>query len=312
MLWIPGTGPDGPALARLCAAFPRPAVPMGEAWFMGETRRMFPALMGDPAAVPVGELAAALEEIASGTAAFGPREEWRDWLHYLLPRLVPRAHEAHVAALAETLVTAFISQHPGGAVDPAHPGFRADVLTTLGRCLMAPACWPQGRLDPGFALGKPAPEPGGWAWAQAGGRLSALLFLCVKYLEPAEIGPWAASFLAIDDPLWRAQLTVWLVGAHPLLTGTIAQPADLPESHHPAIDWDWSHVLTGRIPASEAAPAPFLPPANGAALVAAVRASLTPEMYEGWLTAFAADPALEAELGDLPFGFYGLYLQGAG
>ena len=39
--WHPGQGPDEAALARLRRAFPKPAVPMGEAWFMGVERYLF-------------------------------------------------------------------------------------------------------------------------------------------------------------------------------------------------------------------------------------------------------------------------------
>ncbi len=91
--WVPGLGPDAGALARLRAAFPQPSEPMGEAWFMGARRRMFTNLQGDLDLVTAAELEKAFSEIASGTGSFGRFEEWSDWFHHMLGRVVPRAHE---------------------------------------------------------------------------------------------------------------------------------------------------------------------------------------------------------------------------
>ena len=88
--WQPGAGIDSRALARLRANLPRPAQPMGEAWFMGKERRLFHELQGDLDALCVSQLQAPLGEIASGTSSFGPRDEWREWYHHLLGRLLPR------------------------------------------------------------------------------------------------------------------------------------------------------------------------------------------------------------------------------
>ena len=44
-LWRPRRGIDTVALARLCASFPRPHELMGEAWFMGDKRRMYDELL---------------------------------------------------------------------------------------------------------------------------------------------------------------------------------------------------------------------------------------------------------------------------
>jgi len=99
--WIPGEGFDEAACARLTAAFPRPAEPMGEAWFMGGERKMFHNLMGDLQLIPVEHLMDALNEMTSGMTCFGPYPEWIDWYHYLLGRLIPRSHESHVDYLLE-------------------------------------------------------------------------------------------------------------------------------------------------------------------------------------------------------------------
>jgi hypothetical protein len=46
--WVPGTPPSEDALARMRAHFPQPAVPMGEAWFMGRKREVYTRLSTKP------------------------------------------------------------------------------------------------------------------------------------------------------------------------------------------------------------------------------------------------------------------------
>src|SRR5262245_14259846 len=74
-VWQPGVGRDPDALARLRTQFRRPPEPMGEAWFMGERRRMFHELGGDLGQISAGDLQKPLQEIASGTSSFGPMAE---------------------------------------------------------------------------------------------------------------------------------------------------------------------------------------------------------------------------------------------
>lgn len=58
---------------------------MGEAWFMSESRKMFPELLGDLESLPDETVTDALQEIVSGLACFGPYKEWHEWFDYLLP-----------------------------------------------------------------------------------------------------------------------------------------------------------------------------------------------------------------------------------
>lgn len=67
--WQPGIGIDPVALAGLRSHFGRPPYPMGEAWFMGETRHMFRELMADLSNLTARDLRAPLEEIASGASS---------------------------------------------------------------------------------------------------------------------------------------------------------------------------------------------------------------------------------------------------
>ena len=75
--WIPGAGRSASASARLSAAFPRPKTPMGEAWFMGDSRRTFAELQDDLQSIDIARLDTPLEEIVIGTTSFGPRDEWQ-------------------------------------------------------------------------------------------------------------------------------------------------------------------------------------------------------------------------------------------
>lgn len=308
--WIPGNGCSTEALARLRSAFPRPPKPMGEAWFMGADRRMFAELQRDLQTLAVTELERPLEEIAAGTGSFGHNEEWAQWCHYLLAQLTPRGHERGAHALVELLVTGFISQYPDGISSEPYRGFRHDVLDTLGRCLMDTVCWPSGMLDIGMCLDKRYhPSTGMWRWFDAGGKLSCLMFFCLKYLDVAAIRPWLTSVLSIDDPHWRAQIMVWFVGADDMLSGRIRHPSELPESGYPQIDWNGSRYLSGSFGSSVATNA-FIHAANRAEAVDTVRSFMTEATFLAWLQSICAHDELEAELADLPFQFHALY--GAG
>ncbi|MDQ8731067.1 hypothetical protein [Bradyrhizobium sp. LHD-71] len=303
--WRPGEGPDITALERMHAAFPRPAKPMGEAWFMSKTRHMFTNLMGDIDAVPVNEFEKALEEIAGGTSSFGPYDEWREWFHYLLPRLVLRANESDIWALNELLVTGFMTQYPSGVADAPYPAFREDVLNTLGRTIMDRNCWRDGNVVLGTLLRRHNRWPSGlWGWNDASGDLSAALFFNIKYLPEESLRPWMTSVLSIACPYWRAQLIAWFVGAHDVLTGQVRQPPDF--TGDPDIDWEWSHCLKleNLVPGESS----FFPEPNCRAVLEVLAATMTEDVFLQWLLSVAEKPDLEAELFDLPDRFSTLYL----
>lgn len=306
--WRPGEGPDPAALERLCKAFPRPRAAMGEAWFMGKERKLHTRLTGDLDGAPVEDLMAALGEIATGTIAFGPADEWSDWLHYLLPRLVPRAHETFVSQLLESLVTALFAVHPRDLREGPYADFGEDILATLGRCLMARARWPDGALDPHLGLNRSfLSKPGLWFWNSANGPLSASLFLCLKYLRPEQIGPWLRSAFAIEDPRWRALVMSWLLGAHPVLGGTVRQP-DKFEKLYPDIQWEWSHSLNGRYPeVDDGVPIAFIPAPNLDAAMEAVRNHFTEAVVMDWVESLAQDLTVAAETDAMPLWFLQAY-----
>lgn len=311
-LWHPGRGPDRDALGRLALAFPRPATPMGEAWFMGGERRMFPELLRPRESLQIETIFEALEELASGPVSFGPMEEWTEWCHYLLPRLMPRMHETTLwASLLELVVTAVLAQHPHSDAPEPYAGFRADVLLTLGRCLMAPECWTGERVDLESGLNKNFyPHPARWFWDSASGKLSCSLFLCLKYLPPAAVASWLTSVLEIKSHHWRAQVLVWAVGAFPFLTGELNQPGEAPEDANPDVSWWSSHFLKGTYTGDYSgrfSDAVFLPEPNRRAASSTIRGYFADRPLAEWSRAFQSDAVLIRELGDLPARFSKLY-----
>ncbi len=284
---------------------------MGEAWFMSAERRIYPELLGDLQAIPVERLQDTLYEIAVGTHSFGPQKEWQSWFRYLLPRLIPRSHETHIDALLDTLITAFFTQHPKGLDEEPYPGFRADALLTLGRCLMDHVCWPDGDLDVGMCLNKSYFKPTGlWWWDQASEKLSASLFFCLKYLRPAQIGPWMDSVLGISSPYWRAQVMIWLLGAHGVLTGAVKQPSEFSYDDYPRIDWAVSYCLSGEytgIYDGSGERAEFIPLANRLAALESVTSYFSEDVFLEWLETITQQPSLVAELADAHYSFYSLY-----
>lgn len=314
--WTPGEGADPAALGRLRAHFPRPAKPMGEAWFMGTERRMFRALMGNLDALSTADLQVPLEEIASGTAAFGPREEWKAWYHYLLGALLPRSHASHVSCLLELLVTGFMAIYPNGVWREPYKGFQEDVLLTLGRCMMDSACWTGADIAIGKVL-HPAHDHAhrDGQWGNASGDLAASMLFCLKYLPADAVAPWLRSVLEVPSPHWRAQLLVWLVGAHGILNNVIQWPAEFSGDAWPAIEWDWSHCLTRAVAAADdsgAVPVPaLLPEAARSAALQVVRSYFSENQFLAWLECIATVPYLAAALAYLPSTFEALYVRRA-
>jgi hypothetical protein len=310
-VWVPGVGCDATALARLRTAFPRPVLPMGEAWFMGGERLMFTNLMGDLSTLPVADLFNPLFEITSGTGSFGPYDEWTEWFHYLFAQLTPRAHEQYVASLVEPLISGFITQHPAGAGPEPYQGFRRDVLQTLGQSLMQRHCWADGRVVLGTMLHRyKSANVGLWYWFDASGDFSASMFFCLKYLAPDQIEPWLTSVLEISCPYWRAQVLVWFVGAHAMLTGSQEQLSEFDSARRPQMDWENSHCLKGRYSGDHRddapPPPPFLAVANRIEAQRVLHAFLTEDRCLEWVLSIAKHPELEAELAELPDRFWEL------
>ena len=114
-----------------------PKEPMGEAWFMGESRKIYDELLGDLDYIATDQIQQILVEIATGTSSFGEMDEWTTWYHYLMPRLLDRSHEKTVDFTLEHLITCFVALHPDeNNVGGVYPSFKADALATLGNAMM--------------------------------------------------------------------------------------------------------------------------------------------------------------------------------
>lgn len=311
--WQPGAGADELALARMRSHFKRPGAPMGEAWFMGETRHVFVELTGNLDDLPAERLHQPLEEIASGSSCFGFRDEWYAWYHCLLASLLPRANEHRLASLLEYLITGFISQHPHGIDEEPYRGFRNDALDTLGRCLMDATCWQGNDLVVGSILHRSNANET-WGWWDASGDFSASVLFCLKYLPADSVAHWFRSVLAIPSPHWRAQLMVWLVGARDLLEGRVPWPTDFANTS-PRIAWAWSHCLgptLGRGAGDPLAGSSLIPEASRFAVLDVLQADVTASVYDEWLVSIMDIDYLVDELGTLPDEFFRLFVEGAG
>lgn len=306
--WVPGQGPDPAALGRMIEMFAKPEKPMGEAWFIAPERKMYPELLGNLELLADEDILDPLRETI-GPSCFGPHNEWTEWFHYLLPRLLRRDWGETGCDPIELIISAFMAQHPDSSGEMPYSEFTNDALLTIGQYIMAPRCWPRGVLHATRCLNKSQRVDGTFGWYEADGPLSASIFFCLKYLPSKQVGPWLASVLSIPNAYWKAQLVVWLIGAHPLLTGVIDQPGQLPESGPAHVGWDASYALAGNYTGDFNLPVPltpFIPDANkSSALETILGLDLTEFLLE-WQT----NPSLQelaAETTGLPDRFIKLY-----
>lgn len=261
---------------------------MGEAWFMSPERILYTDLLGDIASLVSDQIERPLEEIVSGLTCFGPYPEWQEWFDYLLPRVISRQLRVIVHDPVERLITAFMARHPDPGASPPYEVFLDDALATLGQYMMSPQRWSEGKFDAAITVNKVEWPSGLFGWFNCDGLLSASLFFCLKYLPAEKISDWFTSLLDIPNPYWKAQIIVWLVGAHPILVGAINQPSQFPEQGPCDISWDWSHALSGNYSGQHDGNVPeiaFLLEGNRRKLLAAVDAWNVAEFLEDWQTA---------------------------
>jgi len=313
-LWLPGSGPDEDALARMRSYLPRPLKPMGEAWFMSKERKMHQELFTLGAAkLPLRDLHSALEDIASGTQCFGHFEEWDMWLPHMLPDLVLRSHEHHIFdILLENTITAFMAVYWTG-IPEEYQGFARDVRLTLGKALMKPELWEPDPLEPEnparripiFLSREDRGEAllSDWGSSNAPGGLAAAMAFCLKYLPDNDLRSWAGALFDIDHPHWRFAVLVWYVGALNVRNPSNSVARAI-EKAAPGITWNNFHALKAPSGTSDAdfpldsgynQPAGFLDSARLSTVLEAMRAQLTVERLAAWETTFWMDPLLASE-----------------
>lgn len=261
-LWVPGVGPDAAALRRLEERAPMPTYPMGEALFMGEERRFFNELMSESPDQWAPELIdSVLGSLASGPGCFGHLQEWTDWLHFLVPRLLARIDDWRWASVYEGMVSAFMAQYPDERSEYPYDRFLADILTTLGRIPMSASNWNDGRLVVGKVISSIEEIPHG-PFISCGGALSAGLFLNLKYLDEGLASIWLASVFAIEDSIWRIKLVIWIAQSSELLLKSGQQPLVLESEASFGSGWHGCWCPQGGNPSEDVDPlqvtVPFL------------------------------------------------------
>jgi hypothetical protein len=281
--WIPGEGPDEAALERLRKRFPRPSSPMGEAWFMGQNRRMFDALMArDPASWPEEEIEEALSESASGPICFGHMREWSEWFPYLLHASIGRVDVWRPMSIFSGLVANVMVHCPNRAQCPYGETFIDDVLATLGRLPMAERFWFDRKMTDRSAFQPVQRWPVGVILADQG-DLHAAYWLMAKYLLPDRMEGWLRSVMAIADPAWGCGFLSWLVHAEPIFEAPERWPGC--DENLPGF-WIGASALSGEIASSQGEIAvdsgPFLESANVASLQLALTRTLDPKRLIAW------------------------------
>jgi hypothetical protein len=314
-IWRPSQGIDAAALARLAEHFPCPKAPMGEAWFMGETRDLYSDLMGDLDELPAESFRKPLYEIGSGYSAFGPMDEWHDWYHYLLPRTLPRALDGTLStSLVESLVTGFMAIYPNGVYSAPYKSFGEDVLLTLGRCLMQANCWDGDQIVVGELLHRDNNNPARvWCWWDVSGDFGSSMLFCLKYLPEELVAGWLRSVLAIPSPHWRAQVIVWAVGMSDMLADRIRWPSEWNVSADLKMSWEGAWCLRSELATQDKSGATpmmsLLPAAARESALHVFKAHFSEDVFLDWIESIDEVDYLRNELGQIPVTFENLYVH---
>lgn len=283
-VWIPGVGPSAAALTNLRETTHIPSTVPGEAWFMGERRRMYDEFFEySPLEIPKKVLCEFLWEASSGTSSFSEDldevENWRSWFRYLLPTLIIRGDEKDCFNfLIEAVITAFFSIYRNGWTSE-HAEFRENILDTLGTAIMMPSLWDvQGESI--TAQGEDWSVQRGPA---CDGALSASLFFCLSYLKRSEVAAWTESLLTIDSAFFRAHFLTWLAGSYEILAKGVCSFREIEKAPF-EVQWENSFLLD-QLP-------PTISNANRQIFLSSLKANLTTERLCEWLDDIAQYPPL--------------------
>ncbi|MCA9895024.1 MAG: hypothetical protein KC615_18690 [Anaerolineae bacterium] len=209
-VWVPGTPLDEAALERLNQHFPRPTEPPHEGWFMSDGPTYYDWIVNnDPDEVKLNVINGYLLDTSGGIKAFPnvekEQQQWRYSFHYLLPYLLKRYNTNY---LLSDLISYFVLLYSDDIPD-VYPGFRQDILNTLGSAIMWPAFWE------GKDLSKALRKGNRDYWYLYGTTdfytiFSPAMYFCLKYLSPQEIRTWCSSMFKIKGTHWHYNLLNWL------------------------------------------------------------------------------------------------------
>lgn len=320
-LWIPGQGYDHAALKRLQEYFCAPSNHKDQ-------RFDFKGRREDLDKIDIDFLKNEIEETANEVACLGYREERTSRFNYLLAKLIPRSHEKSLGYFLEFLMTGFSQQYPNGITNSHYSQFQEDVINTLGRCIMDEMCWDHNEIIFGTILhSKNDMNDKTWEWWDASGDISSSLFFCLKYLPESLIYNWFKSALKIESVHWRAQLIVWLVGAHKILNSEIFHPTEFDLEFDgplqtPSVEWELSYLIGSEYNANcredpngdfycegSVKSSRYLPKENIAILFSVLRKEMTDKIFFNWVDSIGQYNYLERDLGELPEKFYDLYVS---
>jgi hypothetical protein len=241
MVWKPGQGSDPVALRNLMSRFGKPSVPLGEAWFMGETRLLFDNLnaLGFEG-TSEGEVGRAVEELVSGLAYFPGVTAWPEWYGYLTPRILDSSRFVE-ASLHSDLCTGLLALSVCNPKEPV-TRFEADFAAILCPWIMSAHFWEQGHY-------LPLQKDRGWKdrWGVFGIEpgISTSLFLTWRYLRPQGLRAWVHSILSIPNLAWRSHFLIWLMQVWPIFE---SGASNYPVLKACKIEGLWSRFYTLMIP----------------------------------------------------------------
>lgn len=305
MVWIPGQGPDEKTVRDLAGRFHKPSEPLGEAWFMGETRLMYDDLnAGGIEATSNASLDKYLNELPSAIWCFPRVRQWEAWYAYLTPRVLlagrfldgeePPVDISHLwdGLIALSVVTAHNSPENGVLT------YEADFAHVLVPLIMHPQFWRGGQFNP-------RQKTAHLAWSDGlEHRFPTSMLLAWRYLAPKAIHPWLCSVLAIESGLWCFQFLVWLRQIEPIFRHQssayeVLKECDIESIWSDSSTWlicmkepNWESYPPHRVVDARASLAQersweLIPPRNIAALREAIVQEFDEESCVEWMQYFA-------------------------
>jgi hypothetical protein len=217
--WTPNKPLDPRIPERMRAAFPMPSEPPPDAEFWPETKSYSGDLMAALRDRDEVELMRYLTSM--GVKRVEPYSLWAEWFLYLLPDLIEmsfnvKAFEYHGPAykmgLQPDIVHYLMNIYIDGFVEE-YPGFREDLLESVGQVVMSPQWWSSPETLREFFDNSAMERDELVEWNQFQGWTSnfrASMFLCLRFLNAPEIAGWVDSIAAIDTDEWRRSVTGWL------------------------------------------------------------------------------------------------------